>query len=180
MSPLERLCPALGTAALPRSSICVPPVHPLQVFFMHSKTQVMLGFQMEQLKHTHQEREPNTNNPGDKWGGGLKLHCPYPHSQRPASTGKIKHLWFLENSKFQWGWVSSSVLCPWPSLRGLLITTPGQSVGKLGALPQSGCVLTFVQPLWNTRSRASQKEHWHDHRTQHYQSWPCLQNNVLF
>ena len=65
MSLLERLCPALSTAALPKSSVFLPSFHPLQLLFAHPKTQVMLGFQIEQLMHPHQEREPNTNNPGD-------------------------------------------------------------------------------------------------------------------
>ena len=56
---------------------------------------------------------------------------------------------------------------------------PWAECGK-DALPQGGCVCADVQPLGTPRSRASHKEPWHDHRTQHNSSWPCLQNNVLF
>ena len=86
MSPLERQCPALGTTSLPKSSILAPPMQASQALDVHPKTQVTLGFQMEQLKHTNQESEPKTNNPGDKWGGGLNPHGSYPESQRASST----------------------------------------------------------------------------------------------
>jgi len=46
MSPLEILCPALGTAALPRSYILATPLQASQALYAHPKTQVTLGFQI--------------------------------------------------------------------------------------------------------------------------------------
>ena len=57
---------------------------------------------------------------------------------------------------------------------------PWPECGKDGAHQQGLCVHPSVQPLQNTRSRPSQNEPWHDCWTQHYNSWPCLQSNVLF
>ena len=64
--------------------------------------------------------------------------------------------------------------------RPLNNNNPWPECGKDGAHQQGLCVHPSIQPLQNTRSRPSQNEPWHDCQTQHYNSWPCLQSNVLF
>lgn len=165
MSPLERLCPPLSTAALPNSSVLPPPTHPLQALYAHPKTQVPLGFQIEQLKHRNQERRPKTNNPGDKWEGGLNPHCLNPDCQRASSTAQGTPS--LIPREFQIPTRSRLLFSPVPMaiLGRSFNDKPWGQCGKEGDLPQGGCVLPFVQPLWTTRYRASQKEPWKDRQT---------------
>ena len=66
--------PAIGTTSLQTTTVLAPPMHNTQALYAHSQTQVLLGFQKQQLKHRSQDQRQNTNNPNEQRGRDLSAN----------------------------------------------------------------------------------------------------------
>ena len=53
MRPLERHCPAIGTAALKNITVYAPAMHNVKALYPDPNTQVRLSFQNKQINHQY-------------------------------------------------------------------------------------------------------------------------------
>ena len=123
-----------------------------------SPKQVTLGIQNEQLNHWNKEKVTQSQPPSwqmeEAWINVSQIQIHWGHRGPEKRTPSLTH------GELQITMRPRDLLSPFPiaNLRMPLNEKPWTGCGKEGALLHYGCVHLFVQPLWTTGSKASEKE----------------------